>query len=545
MERSLQICHASVTDIRPRLWLWSLGGRSRRPEPGAAAGGGGGARARLHPRRRRLRQDDDDHPADRVAGRVGCVPGRRDPRGDVHRQGRGGDEGQARRARRGGRRRADVPLRSARRSSIATRPARSAGSCRRRRSSSARSRTRCRGRTGSGPRATSRPRSSGRRTSASARTAYLASLGEHEPPIPPDLMATVYREYERRKATRGELDFEDVLELAVRLLRDRRARAVELRERYRAFTVDEYQDVNLLQQALLDLWLGPRDDLCVVGDDYQSIYAFTGASPRWLLGMRERFPDATVARLEENYRSSPEVLALANRLVPRLGGAEKVLRATQPGGPEPVTRSFVTSESEDAWLAHELDAARAARASRSRRRRSSAARTRAWPTSRRCCTRRGSRSRARRCWGARRRGGCCGCSRATARPTSPAASATLAEEAGWLREPPERLGERELTRQADLGRLVRLAEELDDGGRPAPGSRRSCGAGSTPAATAARGRPPADLPPREGARVRRRLPAPARRQGAAVEARPNARGARRGAAAPLRRDDAGAGGCSR
>src|SRR5207249_4978085 len=86
-----------------------------------------------------------------------------------------------------------------------------------------------------------------------------------------------------------------------------------LRRPYRAFTVDEYQDVNLLQQTLLDRWLGERDELCAVGDDYQSIYAFTGASPEYLLAMPERFPDATVVRLEDNYRSTPEVLEVANR----------------------------------------------------------------------------------------------------------------------------------------------------------------------------------------------------------------------------------------
>ena len=104
------------------------------------------------------------------------------------------------------------------------------------------------------------------------------------------------------------------------------------RAQYRAFTVDEVQDVNLLQQELLDLWLGERDDLCVVGDDYQAIYGFTGASPDYLLAMPQRFPNALVARLEENYRSTPQVLALANRLVPNLGGAEKTLRSVLPAG---------------------------------------------------------------------------------------------------------------------------------------------------------------------------------------------------------------------
>src|ERR671935_1710760 len=150
---------------------------------------------------------------------------------------------------------------------------------------------------------------------------YRTGLGEHEPPIPPDLMAGVFREYERRKADAGRVDFEDLLELAVRMYEEDEWALAALRERYRAFTVDEYQDVNLLQHSLLELWLGDGDELCAVGDDYQSIYGFTGASPEWLLGMSRRFEHATVVRLEANYRSTPEVLALANQLVPRLGGA--------------------------------------------------------------------------------------------------------------------------------------------------------------------------------------------------------------------------------
>src|SRR5215471_591457 len=175
---------------------------------------------------------------------------------------------------------------------------------------------------------------------------YRARLGDHDPPIPEDLMARVYREYERRKEARGEIDFEDLLELAVRLHEGSAEVRAVFRERYRTFTVDEYQDVNLLQQTLLELWLGDRDDLCVVGDDYQSIYAFTGAGPEHLLDMPRRFPHATVVTLEENYRSTPQVLALANRLVPRLGGAEKVLRATCSDGAEPVARPFVSPTEE-------------------------------------------------------------------------------------------------------------------------------------------------------------------------------------------------------
>jgi DNA helicase-2/ATP-dependent DNA helicase PcrA len=179
---------------------------------------------------------------------------------------------------------------------------------------------------------------------------YFEGLGEHEPPIPPDLMLRVFRDYERRKQSRGYVDFEDLLSNAIELYEHDRDALAVVHARYRAFTVDEYQDVNLLQQTLLELWLGDRDDLCAVGDDYQAIYAFTGATPRHLLELPERFPHATVVRLEENYRSTPQVLALANGLVPKLGGAEKTLRTTLEAGPEPFTRQFADLAAELEFL---------------------------------------------------------------------------------------------------------------------------------------------------------------------------------------------------
>jgi DNA helicase II / ATP-dependent DNA helicase PcrA len=175
---------------------------------------------------------------------------------------------------------------------------------------------------------------------------YLAELGDHEPPIPPELMHRVYDGYERRKASMGRLDFEDMLGLALRLFDEYPDAAEQVRSRFAAFTVDEYQDVNPLQAGLLERWLGDRDDLCVVGDDYQTIYAFTGASPEHLLGFTIRYPNAAVVRLEENYRSTPEVLELANRLASRLGGFGKTLRATRPSGPPTVARSTPDEDAE-------------------------------------------------------------------------------------------------------------------------------------------------------------------------------------------------------
>ena len=183
---------------------------------------------------------------------------------------------------------------------------------------------------------------------------YLDWLANSEPPLPAELMHGVYDGYERAKERLAKFDFEDLLERLIRVYESDRHALERFKRGCHSITVDEYQDVNLLQQTLLERWLDGRDELCAVGDDYQSIYGFTGASPRWLLGMRERYPHAAVITLEENYRSTPQVLALANRLVPKLAGAPKKLRPTRPAGPKPLIRSFDGAEAETAFLATEI-----------------------------------------------------------------------------------------------------------------------------------------------------------------------------------------------
>ncbi len=185
---------------------------------------------------------------------------------------------------------------------------------------------------------------------------YVGELSahDHEPPIPADLMERIYVGYERRKASTRKMDFEDMLSLAILLFDERPAAAEEVRNRYAAFTVDEYQDVNPLQAALLDRWLGGRDEVCVVGDDYQTIYAFTGASPSYLLSFPKQYPAARIVRLEENYRSTPEVLSLANRLAPRLGGFHKRLRPTTATGPRPFVRALPDAVVEVDFAAEEV-----------------------------------------------------------------------------------------------------------------------------------------------------------------------------------------------
>ncbi|HET8605936.1 MAG TPA: UvrD-helicase domain-containing protein [Gaiellaceae bacterium] len=308
---------------------------------------------------------------------------------------------------------------------------------------------------------------------------YRAGLGEHEPPIPADLMHRVYRTYEARKREQGYTDFEDLLELAVQLYERDPGAAAGFRARYAAFTVDEYQDVNLLQRTLLDLWLGDRDDLCVVGDDYQSIYAFTGASPEHLLSTPARFPHATVVRLEENYRSTPQVLALANRLVPRLGGAEKTLRAVNPDGPEPELAPFPSAADEDAWIVERI---RALTGVGSTEPAMSAGAGFAGAGAGKCpleeiavlC-----RTNARLAdfeelfhdaeipfQGASLldREAARGILRRLREGPAAEQVRRLALEAGWLEVIPDKLGEREVVRQTDLARLVRLAEAFGGDG---------------------------------------------------------------------------------
>ena len=291
---------------------------------------------------------------------------------------------------------------------------------------------------------------------------YQRELGDHQPPIPPDLAYCVFYEYEKRKESAGAVDFEDLLELAIRLYDEDETALMTFRDRYRAFTVDEYQDVNLLQQTLLERWLGASDELCAVGDDYQSIYGFTGASPEHLLGLPARFPAAQVFRLEQNYRSTPQILELANRLVPRLGGSEKVLRATRADGPAPELAACVDPEAQCAALVararalHEGGIAYEEMAilfrlnSRSAELESALSEADIPFQGASLLARDAARGLVKVL---RRRG---------VEPAATAVRAAAAQQ-GWVEQAQTGLGEREQTRQNDLAFLVRLAEAFEDG----------------------------------------------------------------------------------
>lgn len=182
--------------------------------------------------------------------------------------------------------------------------------------------------------------------------------------IDPAVVARVITGYAQVCADRGRIDLEDVLLLTCALLADEPRVAAAVHAQYRHLVVDEYQDVSPLQQRLLDLWVGDRDDLCVVGDPGQTIYSFAGASPRYLLDFPSRHPGATVVRLERNYRSTPQVLAVANRVLgqgaTRAGDGSRVprlvLRAQNPGGAEVGFTGFPDGVAEATATAREIAA---------------------------------------------------------------------------------------------------------------------------------------------------------------------------------------------
>jgi DNA helicase-2/ATP-dependent DNA helicase PcrA len=190
------------------------------------------------------------------------------------------------------------------------------------------------------------------------RDDYPAAATKAGRPAPagldPATMVRLLAAYDQVKRDRHVVDFEDVLLYTVALIAEHRQVADAVRGQYHHLVVDEYQDVSPLQQALLDQWLGGRDEVCVVGDPHQTIYTFAGASPDFLLGFRERYPAAREVRLVRDYRSTPQVVALANRLVaavPMRRHGRLELVAQRPPGPAPDLREHPDEPAEARWVA--------------------------------------------------------------------------------------------------------------------------------------------------------------------------------------------------
>lgn len=151
--------------------------------------------------------------------------------------------------------------------------------------------------------------------------------------------------YEAAKIAAQRIDWEDVLVLTLGLLRAEPLALAHVQQQYRFYTVDEYQDISPLQHSLLELWLGEHTELCVVGDPNQTIYSFTGATSEYLQNFADRYENAKVVQLTRNYRSTQQVVAMANRLTAE--SAMEPLESQGEIGFAPTVREF-SSVSEEA-----------------------------------------------------------------------------------------------------------------------------------------------------------------------------------------------------
>ncbi|KRE95285.1 ATP-dependent DNA helicase [Nocardioides sp. Soil774] len=184
--------------------------------------------------------------------------------------------------------------------------------------------------------------------------------------LEPEVVARAFDAYEEVKRGQGRMDMEDVLLFGAGLLADNEAVAAQVRRQYKWFVVDEFQDVSPLQHALLDLWLGGRDELCVVGDPAQTIYSFAGADARYLREFTNAFPGATSVELVRNYRSTPEVVAAANTLLAGTPSKGVDLVAQRPSGAT-ITYREATDEVAEADAVAERAAALRAQGTRASR----------------------------------------------------------------------------------------------------------------------------------------------------------------------------------
>lgn len=176
--------------------------------------------------------------------------------------------------------------------------------------------------------------------------AVAAQQAHREPPLPFEEIADIYTRYMAEKLKRRMVDFDDILRLATRDIHADPVYAAAIHWRYRHVFVDEFQDVNTLQFRLLQAWLGPDSDVCIVGDPNQAIYAWNGADARFILDFEKHFPGAQSVTLEDNYRSSPQILAVANAVLQSGPHTPMQLKAHRPDGDLPTVTAASSGEEE-------------------------------------------------------------------------------------------------------------------------------------------------------------------------------------------------------
>lgn len=185
---------------------------------------------------------------------------------------------------------------------------------------------------------------------------YLAQRS-HQSDIDPSDVVNVWSAYQDYLTTKNLIDFEDVLNLTLGMFQQRPDVVDEVHRRYNWFTVDEFQDVTPLQQALLNQWLGDRGEICIVGDPAQTIYSFAGAASNFLTDFRTTYPDATFVELSRTYRCAPAIAQAANSLLQSevaelRTGLTMSSQTVEPGAV--TTTEYVTDADEAAVIAQKI-----------------------------------------------------------------------------------------------------------------------------------------------------------------------------------------------
>ena len=183
------------------------------------------------------------------------------------------------------------------------------------------------------------------------------TLGERFPHFEPasEQVLDLHRRYQERKRATRMVDFDDLLVLWLQLLREDASVLESYQRRFQFLLVDEYQDTNKLQAEIVDLLAAKHRNLMVVGDDAQSIYAWRGANFRNILEFPKRYPQAKVFRIETNYRSTPEILAVANAAIAaNVHQFAKQLASSRPPGAKPVLVPCMTAQEQAAFVAQRI-----------------------------------------------------------------------------------------------------------------------------------------------------------------------------------------------
>ena len=168
-------------------------------------------------------------------------------------------------------------------------------------------------------------------------------------------IAELYMEYQKRLKKNNALDFDDLLVKTVELFQSKQEVLEYYQDRFRYIMVDEYQDTNTVQFRLVSLLAAKYRNICVVGDDDQSIYRFRGANIRNILSFEETFPGAKVIKLEQNYRSTKMILDSANEVIRNnTGRKDKTLWTENEVGERPVFREFSSSFEEAEWIVRDI-----------------------------------------------------------------------------------------------------------------------------------------------------------------------------------------------